>query len=267
MSANRHEAVSAMLGEYALGHLSGDERRDVDAHLEACEACRTGLREYTLLMDAIARTPEPVAPRAALRQRVLDGLAPIAPPARIGGRVPADARRARAGQWSLAAAAALVLGVGATLLVTRATARRTDAELRATMVELEQRLDGYASQTDLALSILTAGDMRPIALAGQEDASGSAARAYWSPTRGLLVVADRLPLPPPGRIYQVWVITQGVPASAGLLGSQGTGRGMLIAPPPARVASGAVTVAVTDEPPGGLAAPTGAIRLAGSGST
>jgi hypothetical protein len=52
--------------------------------------------------------------------------------------------------------------------------------------------------------------------------------------------------------------------SAGLLGDQGSGRGMLIAPPPRNLAAGTVTVAVTDEPPGGLAAPTGVIRLAGS---
>ena len=40
-----------------------------------------------------------------------------------------------------------------------------------------------------------------------------------------------------------------MPVSAGLLGEQGSGRGMLIAPPPSGVAPGAVTVAVTDEPP------------------
>ena len=55
-----------------------------------------------------------------------------------------------------------------------------------------------------------------------------------------------------------------MPVSAGLLGEQGSGRGMLIAPPPAGLVPGSVTVAVTDEPPGGLSAPTGDIRLAGS---
>jgi anti-sigma-K factor RskA len=67
------------------------------------------------------------------------------------------------------------------------------------------------------------------------------------------------------RIYQVWLIGSGQqPLSAGLLGAQGAARGMLIAPPPAGLALGAVTVAVTDEPPGGLAAPTGSMSLVGS---
>ena len=121
--------------------------------------------------------------------------------------------------------------------------------------DLQRRLDQYAGQADLAVSILTASDMQPIAMAGRENATASTARAYWSPTRGLLIVADKLPMPPPGRIYQVWVIGGGTPVSAGLLGEQGSGRGMLIAPPPTGVAAGTVTVAVTDEPPGGLAAP------------
>ncbi|HYJ94323.1 MAG TPA: anti-sigma factor, partial [Vicinamibacterales bacterium] len=111
---------------------------------------------------------------------------------------------------------------------------------------------------------LTANDMQPITMSGKENATASIARAYWSPTRGLLIVANDLPVPPPGRIYQVWVIGGGKPFSAGLLGEQGAGRGMLIAPPPSGVAPGAVTVAVTDEPPGGLPAPSGSIRLAGS---
>jgi anti-sigma-K factor RskA len=254
MSAGRHDAISAMLGEYALGHLSAEERREVEAHLLACAACTSELREYTLLMDAMARTPEPVSPPAALRQRVLGGLVKPQTP---------DPKPQIPLLWPLAAAAAVVLGVGATLWVAR-DGRRAEADLRATIVELEQRIEQFSGQTDLALSILTAGDMRPIALAGQQDAVASAARAYWSPTRGLLIVADRLPTPPPGRIYQVWLIGGGAPVSAGLLGSQGAERGMLIVPPPPGIAAGMVTVAVTDEPPGGLAAPTGAMRLVGA---
>lgn len=255
MSAT-HETVAAMLGEYALGHLSADERREVDAHLSQCAACTAELREYALLMDAIARTPEPAAPPPALRGRVLEQFrAPV--PGRPAHR-PADRRL-----WSLAAAAVLVMGLGATLYV--AAQRRTDAALRATIADLERRLEDFAGQTDLAVSILTAPDMQPVAMEGLDRAAASAARAYWSRTRGLLIVADRLPAPPPGRVYQVWIIGEGVsPASAGLLGAPGMGRGMLIAAPPSGLTPGTVTVAVTDEPPGGLPAPTGAMHLRGS---
>jgi hypothetical protein len=138
------------------------------------------------------------------------------------------------------------------------------AQAQAANTDLRERLRRFSGQTDLALSILTAGDMREIPLIGRDDAAAAAARAYWSPARGLLVVADRMPAPPPGRIYQVWVIENGTPASAGLLSDESAGRGMLIVTPPRPGVGGSVTVAVTDEPPGGLPAPSGSIRLAGS---
>ena len=167
----------------------------------------------------------------------------------------------------LAAAADVLHGVAAALYSSTETRRLLVddvQEAQAVTVELQRRLELSASQADLVVSILTAGDMQPIAMSGKENATASTARAYWSPTRGLLIVANDLPMPPPGRIYQVWVIGGGKPLNAGLLGEQGAGRGMLIAPPPSGVAPGTVTVAVTDEPPGGLPAPSGDIRLAGS---
>lgn len=258
MTTNRHEAVSARLDEYALGQLSAAERREVEAHARECAACASEIGELSLVMQGLARAPVPVVPPPHLRARVLDTFARESRAA--------VAARPTTRYW-LAAAAALVILLGGALFVASDRNRRGEADLaraRGEAAELRARLDEYAGQADLALSILTASDMRRVELAGSAAWSESAARAYWSPTRGLLVVADRLPLPPAGRIYQVWVIGGSAPVSAGLLGSPTTGRGMLIAPPPGRVAPGTVTVAVTDEPPGGLPAPSGTIRLSGS---
>jgi anti-sigma-K factor RskA len=279
MTMNRHDTVSARLDEYALGQLSPEERHDVEAHVRGCEICSADLHELTLVMEHLARTAGESTPPAALRKRVLDGLAllpqepPLATAGGPGARVvplpPArTVGRSRSAIGWLAAAAAVVVALGGLLYYSNASRQRLASELRgveATVADLERRLAEYTGQADLAVSILTAGDMRSMALARPEATGVSTARAYWSPTRGLLVVADQLPSPPPGRIYQVWLIGTGQqPLSAGLLGAQGSARGMLIAPPPAGLAPGAVTVAVTDEPPGGLAAPTGSMSLVGS---
>jgi anti-sigma-K factor RskA len=272
---NRHDAIAERLDDYVLGRLTPDEERDVESHLRDCDTCTEAVRELALVMEGLAQAPPPEAPPAHLRQRVLDSIAgmpqeePVASGARVlpmPDRSRGERRPARTFSW-LAAAAVVVLGVGSLFYSVESARRDLAADLRQTRelaASLQQRLDTYAGQTDLALSILTAADMRPIPLAGQQNATDAAARAYWSPTRGLLVVADRMPVPPPGRIYQVWVIAD-QPFSAGLLGDESTGRGMLVAPPPQGVnAAGTVTVAVTDEPPGGLPAPSGMIRLAGS---
>jgi anti-sigma-K factor RskA len=287
MTMDRHATIGAMLDEYALGQLSQDERRDVEKHVRECDLCAADLRDLAVVMEGIALSVEPVTPPAALRQRVIASLAmqpqePPRPSSEASAVVTPFFRRAdgsptvRRGVhpgW-LAVAAMLILGLGAALYSSISTrqllvndvqlAQAEAGEALEKANELRRQLDLTAGQADLVVSILTADDMQPVPMAGRENATASIARAFWSPTRGLLIVANDLPVPPPGRIYQVWVISRTGPVSAGLLGEQGAGRGMLLAPPPPGLAPGAVTVAVTDEPPGGLPAPSGAIRLAGS---
>jgi anti-sigma-K factor RskA len=282
---DRHATIGAMLDEYALGQLSQDERRDVEQHVRECDLCAADLRELAVVMEGIAHSVEPVTPPPALKQRVLASLAlqPQEPSRRaseasavvtpLRHSTSSPVRRGVNLGW-LAAAALVIIGLGTALYssintrrlliddVQQAQAEATDAQQRVN--ELRRQLDLTAGQADLVVSILTANDMQPIPMAGRENATASTARAFWSPTNGLLIVANDLPVPPPGRIYQVWVIGGAGPVSAGLLGEQGSGRGMLIAPPPPGLTPGMVTVAVTDEPPGGLSAPTGDIRLAGS---
>ena len=274
MTGVRHDAASGRLWEYALGHGSQQERGEIEAHVGTCAECAQELSELLLVMEGLARAPEPVAPPAVLKQRVLAQLArsPYDGSAAVQGTQATPAResvprRGWSGAW-LAAAAVLLLAGGVTLYQSWERQDRMALELARVAGEitgLQQQLSDNDAQADMVLSILTAGDMRRIELAGSGGTTTSTARAYWSPTRGLLVAADNLPVPPAGRVYQVWLIgSSGGPVSAGLLGSRAGGRGLLIAPPPGGIAGGAVTVAVTDEPPGGLSAPTGAKHLIGS---
>lgn len=144
--------------------------------------------------------------------------------------------------------------------------QREVASARAEADRLVREMSATRLQADLAVTILTAADMRRIDLAGYEASRDAVARAYWSPTQGLLIVADRLPAPPAGRVYQVWLIEPGAPrpVSAGVIDAASGGRGMLLVPPPAGVSNNPVIVAVTDEPRGGVLAPTGSKHLAGS---
>ena len=271
MTTDRHVDIADKLEAYALGQLPPQEGREVEDHLRECSICAQEARELAAVLSGVGESVPLVAPSAALRQRVLASVA-------VEGQEPARHER-RVGVveqpkrlvWTwvpLAAAAVLVLAVGGVALRIEQARRELADEVtqtRAVNDELMKRVQLYAGQTDLALSILTAGDMREIPLTGKEATAVAAARAYWSPARGLLVVTDRLPAAPTGRIYQVWVIPdKQKPVSAGLLGDQQGGRGMLIVTPPQGGVEGSVTIAVSDEPPGGLPAPSGSIHLAGS---
>ena len=272
MTPYQHDAVVARLSDYVLGHASPDERRDIEAHVRECSQCALQLQDLLLVFEGLARAPQAMVPPAELKQRVLARLAqePQEPSSAVApsADVTLHDRKARRGfvaAW-LAAAAVLVVAAGVALYFSIERERRLASELariEADFTKLQQELGDNAAQADMVLSILTAADMRRIDLASADRAS--AARAYWSPTRGLLVAADHLPVPPPGRVFQVWLIgPAGGPVSAGLLGPRAGGRGMLIAPPPGGIASGPVTIAITDEPPGGLSSPTGGKHLVGS---
>ena len=272
MTMDRHVEIADQLEAYLLGGLTEHEIRDVEAHLQNCVACARDVNELRKVLTGIGESVPPITPPPSVRERVLAAVATESQePARPGRRV-GVVEQPRGRLWGfvpLAAAAVLILAIGSFALVSEQSRRDLVDEVsrvRASNDELLKRVQLYAGQTDLALSILTAGDMREIPLTGSEGMAATAARAYWSPGRGLLFVADRLPAPPPGRIYQVWIIEKGTtqPVSAGLLGEEPGGRGMLIVTPPKPGSSGSVTVAVSDEPPGGSPGPTVTPRLAGS---
>jgi anti-sigma-K factor RskA len=266
----RHDEIRELLTDYVLGDLPPGENASVRRHLDGCPECAAEVRDLSIAFHAIGQSVEPVAPPADLKERVLDSLARERQGAHHLEAPTLSARPPRGWRpvW-LAAAALAILALAGLLAAAQQRAARLQDALRAAEHDVA-RLTGEAAtvagQADLAVAILTATDMRRIDLQGFEASRDATARAYWSATQGLLIVADRLPAPPPGRAYQVWLIGESAtgPVSAGLIDTRNTGRGMLIVPPPAGSAAGSVTVAVTDEPIGGLAAPTGSKHLAGS---
>jgi anti-sigma-K factor RskA len=94
------------------------------------------------------------------------------------------------------------------------------------------------------------------------------ARALWSRSRGLLLSASNLPALPPGRTYQLWVISGKMPPISDGWIFQTDGAGgvmtMFTTPPTLPVPT---AMAVSIEPDGGsttAAGPTGALYLLGS---
>jgi anti-sigma-K factor RskA len=111
--------------------------------------------------------------------------------------------------------------------------------------------------------VLTAPDMSRVELAGQTIAPQASGRVFWSRSRGLVFTASNLPALPPGRTYQLWVVTAQAPVSAGLLKPDANGAVNAVFNPPANIPS-ATAIAITIEPEGGVPAPTGPMYLAGA---
>jgi anti-sigma-K factor RskA len=119
-------------------------------------------------------------------------------------------------------------------------------------------------EAQAALDAITAPDMRPVSLSGKGDASAAKATAFLDANKGrLLLYVHGLPRPAAGRTYQLWVIVEGKPVSLGIFDVEQDGQARMTAQqlPELR---GPVTIAVTEEPAGGVPQPTGTMVLAGS---
>jgi anti-sigma-K factor RskA len=78
--------------------------------------------------------------------------------------------------------------------------------------------------------------------------------------------ASNLPVLPPDRVYQLWVVTAEAPVSAGLLQPDAAGAVSIVAETPLDIGT-PIAMAVTVEPAGGVPAPTGEKYLIGVPAT
>jgi anti-sigma-K factor RskA len=266
MNGMDHDGLREAAGLYALGALPPDERVLFEQHLATCDECQRELRALDAVVNILPYAVPQIDPPPALRRRVL---AAVGVDAAYGAAAAPDARRSFATAAWLSAAALLVmaLGLGAYSVSLRQRVSGLEVRLREAMTRLDRTEQQLASATrdadraQVRLAVLTAPDMKQVDLAGQPSAPRAAGRAFLSRSNGLLFAASQLPPLPAGRTYQVWFLTPGAPVSAGLIAPDQDGHATAAFNVPAAAAPTGVAVSI--EPSGGVAAPTGAIYLAG----
>ena len=204
-----------------------------------------------------------VDPPVELRARVLRSA--LAHPTAATIRSPRPAAR-----W-LATAASLALAAGLAIYAAQLRTRIAglERELRDTRARADavqqQMVDAQrvSSDAQTAVAILTAPDVARVDLVGQPVSPNASGRAFWSRSRGMMFNASNLPPLPPGRTYQLWVVTSQAPISAGLLSPDAQGSVSDTFNTPQDIPQ-PVAMAVTIEPTGGVPAPTGEKYLVGT---
>jgi anti-sigma factor RsiW len=224
MEAGAHELTVA----YALDALDADERRRYEVHLQTCEPCREELASFWQTTEALAVATTGAEPSPELRDRILAG-------ARAERQVvvPLEPRgRPLAPVLGAAAAVAAVVAVAVGLWAAQVSSDLDDARSA-----LEQERAAAAVLADPAARTvgLQTGEGR---LVVAED--GRAA-----------LVLDELDPAPAGKTYELWIVTDGVPAPAGLFPGR---EGLDVVALDGVVDSGDA-VAVTVEDAGGVDAP------------
>lgn len=245
---------------YVFGTLEAEKRATVGPEIEAhltrgCPTCTPAVAQARVLAAHLALAAPQAEPPAGLRAEILRAAAARAPE-------PAPARLAF-WKWgfavgAVAAAALLIVSVGLLREV-----RTLESEIRAsedrarTQRERERGLVKRLASYRDAMQLMAAPETREVRF-GPRQPTG---RVFLQP-RGLVLIASDFPKPPPGRTYELWLIAAGRPAPipAGVFEPDAQGNAFHVWQQPIEV-SAVKAIAVSDEPPGGVPAPTGKIIL------
>ena len=224
-----HERWNDTAAAYVLGAMAVAEREEFEAHLSTCEICREEVDELRPAAEALPMASPLMVPPPELKDRIMAEVereAELLGAAGAGADRPERTERRRRGSWlsgwRLAPVAAVLIIAGV-----------------------------------LVGTSLSGPDERTIS--ANVDTPGASAELHVSGDQGMLV-AENLPAPPEGRVYEVWLMHEGsedpVPTSV-LFMPRGDGSVEAAIPS----VDGVSQVLVTDEPHGGLDAPSGKVVL------
>jgi len=242
-----HEDYKEMIPAHALSTLDSADERALNEHLEACAECRRDLAEWEAVAASLSLTADPVTPSAQLRERILDRV--HTEPRYSSEKSPANVLALpspRHNLWnSLGSIAAVILF----------------AALIIAVIVLWQQNRTLREQNE-TFQLLTAPGTRVAQLSGTPEASGATAKLAYDQNGRAILIADGLPRAPAGKEYQLWFIVNNKPVPGKTFAPDNRGRGVVRDQVPAAARKSAV-FAITLEPAGGVAAPTGAIYLRG----
>jgi len=236
---------------YALGALAAEDRSAFEAHLAGCDTCRAEVRAYSEVAGLLAHAAPAAEPPATLRARVLADARRVRPIV--------TQRRGAPVAW-LAAAAGLLLAVGAGVVVWRLSGRVRGLESALALS------DSARAATESTLVALTGPEVHVVSLAST--GRPPTARVFWNHAkRQFIVLANDLPAAPPGRTYQLWAIANGeAPMSMGTFNTNAQGRAYAVIPvdPQITLLGFVDNCGLTEEPAGGSPQPTETPRLLGA---
>lgn len=243
-----HHEVDDLIAAYSLGAVDEPEAAAVRRHLPDCPECQDTLLRMTEVVAVLPLSLEEVAPPEGLRERLLASAAVDAAvmSASLGSDGPIAGRPAtgpapgagrllflrRVPNWAPVAAAAVLLValLGWNLgLQTRKTIPPPTTTIQATL--LDSRHSDVGTVT------------------------------YVKDQRVALVSLHSLSAPSPDKNYELWVIPAGgKPVAAGVFLPDPDGSKVIVVN---RTIHHGDTIAVTEEPPGGLPQPTGSVEISG----
>ncbi len=250
--------LDELLGAYALDAVDGDERDQVEAHLERSETARrelAQLREAVALLAYQGGVPAP----DALWARI-EGSLDVEPPRLVLPLAPA--RAARNGRPGRGLVVKVAVGVAA---VSAVAASVTAFLLTDEMSRQEERLDEVAARVAddrmRSAAAAAATDPRARMLELESSASDMTATVVTMPDGSGFVMGHHVPRLAADRTYQLWALT-GDPANPDMLPTAVLGRSVDVAA--FHAPEGCLGFMISDEAAPGSSTPSAEKLLEGS---
>ncbi len=213
------DPVQELLEAYVLGALDAAEQERVERHLQDCHDCQRLVNEYA---EVASKLPQALAAATKLplpseiKTRLLQTLA--------AERASAPARntplgwRPRLVSWGLAILLAFSLAWGFQLNVALAQERALRSEF-ANLVD----------QQEIVLEVIDSSKTTKAFLRATSSDSNSYGKLFTrSDFEEVVAMAGRLPVPPAGQAYHLWVTEEGKTYLAGTMKVNDKGFGLLV---------------------------------------
>lgn len=259
--------ASGILESYVLGELPAAEAREVEEMAARYPEIGEELTYIEETLEVVAQSAA-IAPKAGLRESILDAIAPVpaaattAPvqetPVRPLRQTPVSAPVTHQPQrWLMAASISLALISSLAAAYFWSRWQQSEEQLASlaaqntVLVQNVSTLENRAQGMEQSLAVLTNPTYQAVTMKGLAPAPDALAVVYWNPaTEEVYLNAGSLPMPPTGKQYQLWAIVDGKPVDAGVFDTSAQQLQRM------KEIENASAFAVTLEPAGGSPSPT-----------
>lgn len=243
-----HRQLQDLLESYTLGVLERDERHLVEQHLVGCAECRRlvdDLAATVNLLPLALAAASPQRPPADLKARVLDAVhvPTAASPAAVGAHGdgvasppaistpitngPPARRRTRpeqVGRWRAVA----TIAAAVVLILSLAWSARLSEALDQERALRERIAAHFSQQQEVVLEVVDADEATRVILRSPDPDCRAYGKLFTRPDLPHVVaMAARLPIPPAGQTYHLWLTSEGRTFLAGVLPVNDNGFGLL----------------------------------------
>jgi len=264
---NNCDQFREMIEAYALGALDPEERAALEAHLATgCRDCAKTVEEARWLVSQLAYAAPDAAPSDMLKGRLMQTVRaeaqthseakPYVMPAQSAGPY-----------WLWTAVAALLLFS----IYSSWNMRRMQYEIResndraAALLQQRQKTEQQLAAAKREAMILMDPSSVKIVPAGNT-ALGMQLEAKWNPELGIVVMGEKIPMPSPHHVLQLWFIPKAKgakPMPSMMMMPDANGKFMVLVANPPESMNATKAIAITEEPEGGSPWPTETPRWVG----